>query len=106
MQLIKVAAAVVNTTPLAWDSNQAYLLAAIADAPARGVSILCLPAPAVPGHGGGGRVQPRGGGARPRRGRGVDPLPAGAGDHGLRLRGRLPFGRHLAHSARGLEVDP
>ena len=51
MQLIKVAAAVVNTTPLAWDSNQAYLLAAIADARARGVSILCLPELAITGYG-------------------------------------------------------
>jgi NAD+ synthase (glutamine-hydrolysing) len=51
MQLIKVAAAVVNTTPLAWDSNKAHLLAAIADARARGVSILCLPELAITGYG-------------------------------------------------------
>jgi NAD+ synthase (glutamine-hydrolysing) len=51
MQLVKVAAAVANTTPLDWQTNQAHILAAIADARARGVSILCLPELCITGYG-------------------------------------------------------
>ena len=62
MQLIKVAAAVVNTRRRSPGSRiRRYLLAAIADARARGR---------------------------------VDPLPARALHHRLRLRGRLSFARH------------
>src|SRR5512145_3248221 len=51
MQLVKVAAAVINTTPLDWQTNEDHILAAIADARARGVSILCLPELCSSGYG-------------------------------------------------------
>ena len=43
MKLIKVAAGVVNQTPLAWDENKRNILAAIDEARRQDVSILCLP---------------------------------------------------------------
>lgn len=51
MRLIRVAAACVNQTPLAWDSNFANLLGAIDAARNAGVTILCLPEMAIPGYG-------------------------------------------------------
>lgn len=51
MQLIKVAAAVVNQTPLAWEANKANILGAIAEARSQGASILCLPEMCISGYG-------------------------------------------------------
>lgn len=51
MQLIKVAGAVLNQTPLAWLSNKQNILAAIAQAKAEQVSILCLPELCITGYG-------------------------------------------------------
>lgn len=51
MQLIKVAAAAVNQTPLAWDSNKANILAAINAAKHEHVSVLCLPELCICGYG-------------------------------------------------------
>ncbi len=51
MQLIKVAAAAVNQTPLAWDTNQANITRAIALARAAGVTLLCLPEMCTSGYG-------------------------------------------------------
>jgi NAD+ synthase (glutamine-hydrolysing) len=51
MQLLHVAAAVLNQTPLAWDANKANILAAIGEARRRGVSILCLPELCISGYG-------------------------------------------------------
>ena len=51
MRLIRVAAACVNQTPLAWDANLANLLGAIDAARNAGVSLLCLPELAIPGYG-------------------------------------------------------
>lgn len=51
MKLIKVAAAVLNQTPLDWKGNQANILKAITTAKAEGVSILCLPELCITGYG-------------------------------------------------------
>jgi NAD+ synthase (glutamine-hydrolysing) len=51
MQLVKVAAAVLNQTPLAWESNCANIVAAIEAARREGVSVLCLPELCVTGYG-------------------------------------------------------
>src|SRR5262249_23943860 len=51
MRLVKVAVACVNQTPLAWDDNFAHLRAAIAQARAEGVTVLCLPELAITGYG-------------------------------------------------------
>src|SRR4051812_42988396 len=51
MKLIKLAAAVLNQTPLDWDGNKARILAAIDDARRQGVSLLCLPEMCVCGYG-------------------------------------------------------
>jgi NAD+ synthase (glutamine-hydrolysing) len=51
MKLIKVAAGVLNQTPLAWDSNKAHIVAALEAARAAGVSILCLPELCITGYG-------------------------------------------------------
>src|SRR5688572_7498066 len=51
MQLIKAAAAVLNQTPLAWDSNKAHILDAIDQARRQNVSILCLPELCITGYG-------------------------------------------------------
>ncbi|HYG74654.1 MAG TPA: NAD(+) synthase [Planctomycetota bacterium] len=51
MKLIKVAAAVLNQTPLDWADNKANILAAIESARAQGVSILCLPEMCICGYG-------------------------------------------------------
>ena len=51
MKLIKVAAAVLNTTPLDWEGNRRAMLGAITEARRQGVSILCLPEMCVCGYG-------------------------------------------------------
>lgn len=51
MRLIKVAAAVLNQTPLDWDHNRDNILAAISAAREQQVSILCLPELCIPGYG-------------------------------------------------------
>ncbi len=51
MRLIKVAAGVLNQTPLAWQSNKENILAAIEAARQCGVSILCLPELCITGYG-------------------------------------------------------
>jgi NAD+ synthase (glutamine-hydrolysing) len=51
MKNIRVAAATVNLTPLAWDHNAKILLDAIAEARARAVSVLCLPEMCITGYG-------------------------------------------------------
>jgi NAD+ synthase (glutamine-hydrolysing) len=51
MKLVRVAAAVINQTPLDWQGNRARILAAIAEARRRGVSILCLPELCITGYG-------------------------------------------------------
>src|SRR5262245_9473510 len=51
MQLIHVGAAVLNQTPLAWDANKANILAVIAEARRRGVTLLCLPELCISGYG-------------------------------------------------------
>ncbi len=51
MQLIKVAAAVLNQTPLDWDGNKANILAAVAEARRQAVSLLCLPEMCITGYG-------------------------------------------------------
>ena len=51
MTRIRVAAAVLNQTPLDWENNRANILAAIEEASRQGASILCLPEMAVSGYG-------------------------------------------------------
>lgn len=51
MHLIKVGAAVLNQTPLAWDQNAANIRRALAEARAANVSILCLPEMCISGYG-------------------------------------------------------
>src|SRR5688572_11382896 len=51
MHLIKVAAAVLNQTPLDWDGNTRNILNAIADARAADASVLCLPELCISGYG-------------------------------------------------------
>jgi NAD+ synthase (glutamine-hydrolysing) len=51
VKLVKLAAAVVNTTPLAWDANQRVIVAAIEAARAEQVSVLCLPEMCISGYG-------------------------------------------------------
>jgi len=48
---VRLGAAFVNQTPLAWDQNRANLAAALALARERGVSFLCLPELALTGYG-------------------------------------------------------
>lgn len=51
MLLINAAAAVLNQTPLDWAGNKANILAALAEARARGVTLLCLPELCLTGYG-------------------------------------------------------
>jgi NAD+ synthase (glutamine-hydrolysing) len=51
MKLIRLAAGVLNQTPLDWDSNLANILAAIRQARGAGVSLLCLPELCITGYG-------------------------------------------------------
>jgi NAD+ synthase (glutamine-hydrolysing) len=51
MNRIKVAAGVLNQTPLDWDGNRDHILAAIQEARAQQVSLLCLPELCISGYG-------------------------------------------------------
>jgi NAD+ synthase (glutamine-hydrolysing) len=51
MQLIKVAAAVLNQTPLDWDGNKTRIVAAIDEARRQRASLLCLPELCITGYG-------------------------------------------------------
>jgi NAD+ synthase (glutamine-hydrolysing) len=51
MQLVKVAAATLNQTPLDWDGNERRIRATLARARAEGVSVLCLPELCISGYG-------------------------------------------------------
>ena len=51
MLLIKVAAAAVNQTPMAWDSNRQHILDSIEAARRQEVSLLCLPELCLTGYG-------------------------------------------------------
>lgn len=51
MKLIKVAAAVLNQTALAWDENKSHIVDAINAAREREVSVLCLPELCISGYG-------------------------------------------------------
>ncbi len=51
MRLVRVGAGVINTTPMDWDGNRRAISAAILEARAQGVSVLCLPEMCIPGYG-------------------------------------------------------
>ena len=51
MTTIKVAAAVLNQTPLDWDGNRRRILAAMAEARRQGAALLCLPELCITGYG-------------------------------------------------------
>lgn len=51
MNLIKVAAGVVNQTPLAWESNKNNIIGCIEDAKNQDISLLCLPELCITGYG-------------------------------------------------------
>ncbi|MBC8110691.1 MAG: NAD(+) synthase [Verrucomicrobia bacterium] len=51
MKLLKVAAAVLNQTPLDWEANKNHILQAIEQAKTENVSILCLPEMCITGYG-------------------------------------------------------
>lgn len=51
MRNIKVAAAAINQIPLDWTGNRARLLAALAEARAQGVGVLCLPEMCITAYG-------------------------------------------------------
>jgi len=51
MKLIRVAAAVVNQTPMDWTHNRDNIVAAIGEARSRDVSIVCFPELSIPGYG-------------------------------------------------------
>jgi NAD+ synthase (glutamine-hydrolysing) len=51
MQLVKVAAATLNQTPLDWDGNKRTILEVVARARAEQVSVLCLPELCITGYG-------------------------------------------------------
>ena len=51
MKLLRVSAAVINTTPLDWDGNRRRIFGAIGAARGVGASILCLPEMCITGYG-------------------------------------------------------
>ncbi|QJW89179.1 NAD(+) synthase [Spirosoma taeanense] len=51
MKLLKVAAGVLNQTPLAWEHNKQNIIHAIEEAQRQGVSLLCLPELCISGYG-------------------------------------------------------
>jgi NAD+ synthase (glutamine-hydrolysing) len=51
MKLIKVAAGVLNQTPMAWESNQRNIVSAIEEAKRQEISLLCLPELCITGYG-------------------------------------------------------
>ena len=50
-RLIKVAAAALNQTPLAWEHNKANIIASIEAAREQGATVLCLPELCITGYG-------------------------------------------------------
>jgi hypothetical protein len=50
-RLVRLGAAILNTTPLDWDGNVAAIVAAIDEARRRGVHVLCLPELCLTGYG-------------------------------------------------------
>src|SRR5262245_39026829 len=51
MRFLHLGAAVLNQTPLAWETNEANILAAIDAARKAGISLLCLPELCITGYG-------------------------------------------------------
>jgi NAD+ synthase (glutamine-hydrolysing) len=51
MKLLRVAAGVLNQTPLDWNNNFSHILACIDEARKQQVSLLCLPEMCIPGYG-------------------------------------------------------
>lgn len=51
MKLLKVAAGVLNQTPLAWEHNKQNIINAIAEAQRQNISLLCLPELCISGYG-------------------------------------------------------
>lgn len=51
MRLLKIAAGVLNQTPLDWLGNRENILAAIASAKSEQVGVLCLPELCITGYG-------------------------------------------------------
>src|ERR1019366_8617335 len=51
MKLIRVAAAVLNQTPLDWAGNEAHIREALAEARRQEATILCLPELCITGYG-------------------------------------------------------
>ncbi len=51
MKLIRVAAAVLNQTPLDWPGNAAHIREALAESRKQGASVLCLPELCITGYG-------------------------------------------------------
>ncbi len=51
MYLVRVAAAVLNQTPLAWDTNRGHIESALREARAAGATIVCLPEMCITGYG-------------------------------------------------------
>ena len=51
MKLLRVSAAVINTTPLDWAGNRRHISGAMGAARAAGASILCLPELCLTGYG-------------------------------------------------------
>ncbi|MFN9972800.1 MAG: nitrilase-related carbon-nitrogen hydrolase, partial [Phycisphaerae bacterium] len=51
MKRIRLAAAILNQTPLDWDGNLSRILTAIEEARQRQVNILCLPELCITGYG-------------------------------------------------------
>ena len=51
MKLIRVAASILNQTPMDWDGNAANIRTAIQQARDKNVSVLCLPELCITGYG-------------------------------------------------------
>ncbi len=51
MHLLKVAAAVLNQTPLAWEHNRDNIIATLAEARVEGATVICLPEMCITGYG-------------------------------------------------------
>ena len=51
MRLIKLAAAVLNQTPLDWHGNKARIVQAIEESRRQGATVLCLPELCITGYG-------------------------------------------------------
>ena len=51
MKLVRVAAGMVNQTPMDWEGNRLNLISAISQARESGATVLCLPELAITGYG-------------------------------------------------------